>query len=78
MEEADEFTSIMGLAILLKNLQRGKKKCIRKSTWDSAKAKMNLEKICCEAMCIFERNVIRVSDSRAMTLSKCHVMKAIQ
>lgn len=50
----------------------------RKSTWDSAKAKMNLDQTCREAMCIFKGNVICVSDSFTMTLSKCHVMKVIQ
>lgn len=54
------------------------KKNRRQNTWDSAKAKMNLDQICCEMMCIFKRNVIRVSDSFTMTLSKCHVMKVIQ
>lgn len=39
----------------------------RENTWDSAKAKMNLDQICRETMCIFKRNVICVSDSFTMT-----------
>lgn len=54
------------------------KKNRRKNTWDSAKAKTNLEPIYSEVMCIFKGNVIHVSDSFIMTLSKCHVMKVIQ
>lgn len=61
---------------LLENLKREKNR--RKNTWDSAKAKTNLDQICRETMCIFKRNVICVSDSFTMTLSKCHVVKVIQ
>lgn len=43
-----------------------------------SKSQMNLDRICCEAMYIFKGNVICVSDSFTMTLSKCHVMKVIQ
>lgn len=51
---------------------------MKENTWDSEKAKMNLDQICHEVMCIFKGNIIHVSDSFTMTLSKCHVMKVIQ